>query len=417
MSASVQYNPLRDNAAECPWARVARDRQEHPIAWVDDASLAQGGYFIVTSYDLIKQVMLNPVVFSNEYGVTVVPTNQEEKILAFVDPPVHRWHRSLLADAFSRKSIEGMKTTVQDVVNDLIDQLPPHRFDLMHQLAFPITVSIIGGLLGVPKERATDFRRWATAIEESVCGVNVEKNAEIIPELYHYADEQVMSRLAMAAGDQPNDLITAIVNAEFEGRRFTHSEAVHLVAFLVVAGNSTMSDGITNLVYLIENNPAMKAKTLADLERYIPEAVEEMLRYDGPIHGLFRHAKTEAVVGGVTIPAGSRVLCFFGAGSHDPVAYSECPDEFVLDRENRGAGHLAFGWGIHLCIGAKLARLTLQIVGLALYRRLNNLRLDPSVKPQQKSGAVVRGWNNMFLLYDGIGGRELVPIDFPARVV
>lgn len=414
---NVHYDPMA-RFDGCPWREVSLDRNEHPIAWVEHKGInAQDGYFMVTSAELIREVMLNPSIFSSENGTTIVPVNQEEDVIGFIDPPKHRAHRSMFSSVFSRRSIDSLRELVQSAVHDRIDTLPPEggQFDLMHEFAFPMAVRIIGRLLGVTPEMEKDFRRWATAIEEAVSGVNLEENLKIVEGLYAFAAEQ--AEIRRLSDSPPDDLITAIVEAEFEGERWTDSQIIHSIAFFLIAGNSTVSDGMTNVIYNIENHPSEKEKLLADPDNIVPAAVEEMLRFDGPINGLFREAKEDIEVGGLLIPKSYRVFCYFGAGSHDPENYSHRPDEFLLDRGDTSPAHFAFGWGIHLCIGSKLARLALQNATYALYKRLPNLRMEPDCEPIQKPGGIVRGWNNIVMQYDGpVAARDVLPADFPPKI-
>jgi cytochrome P450 len=214
-----------------------------------------------------------------------------------------------------------------------------------------------------------------------------------------YLEEQI--RWRRESIDPPDDLISALIAAEMEnGDRLSDPEIRNMLQLLLVAGNSTTTDALCNLVYQLERHPEEKRKLLADLEGLAATAVEEGLRFDGPIHGIFRTCLEDYELAGVKIPKGARIYVLFAAGSHDPAAF-ERSDEFVIDRRAREANHFAFGWGIHFCMGANLARREVRVALQTLYGRLANLRLARGFVPQQKTGFFVRGWESLEMEYDG----------------
>jgi cytochrome P450 len=177
-----------------------------------------------------------------------------------------------------------------------------------------------------------------------------------------------------------------------DGERFSREEVVQMVLVLVGAGLSTTATLIGNTIVALESFPAAKARFLSDVDGLAEAVVEEGLRYDGPIHGLFRTVTAPVELQGRPLAPGERVFACYSAANHDPDRF-ERPDEFVLDRDWRALPpHMAFGYGIHHCAGAHLARLEAQVAIATLYRRLPGLRLADGFVPAQLSGAVFRGW-------------------------
>lgn len=398
----AEYNPVAETV-DPPWSAMAADRSACPVAHI---ALAEQEFFQITRYDLITEVLRDHKVFSNAHGVTVSVESysEEEQVLSFADPPRHTKQRRLLVSAFSPARVEAIGPHIREVADDLIDRLSGEggTFELTSSLGAPLPVQIICEMLGVPLEDRDDFRRWSEASERAASLPDRSSvQADLDAFSAYLADLVGERRAALAAGDTRDDLVSAIITAEVDGERFTPTECVAIIRLLLSAGNTTTTTLIGNLVKAIEDNPSEKAKLLADLEGLSMSAVDEGMRFDGPIHGLFRTALADTEVGGVVIPAGCRVLNLYGAGSHDPAAY-ERPDDFVVDRDWASIpSHLGFGMGIHHCLGSNLARMEAQVAIEALYRRLPNLRLADGFVPQQFPGAIFRTYGFLMLQYDG----------------
>lgn len=400
----VHYNPFAEKLFD-PWEAAAKDRVEHPVAYME-----AGDYFQVTSHKAIEEILLNHQVFSSALGVTLGDGGDPDfQVLVMTDPPAHLQHRNILKAAFTQRSVSELAPMAHENMHHLVEALPHEggTFDLIAKIANPLPVIIVAEMLGVPEEYHDNFRRWSLAAERSAQGIDVEENTLITEELHEFLMEQIDLRRGQ---DVPSDdLITAVINAEFEGKRFTDYEAVRLIAFLLIAGNSTTTDALGNIVYHLECNPAVKGQFLEEFPGSITDLVEEGLRFDGPVHALFRTAKENAVVEGVKIPKGSRVLLIYGAGNHDPAVFPN-PEEFILHRKDSNGSLQSFGWGIHLCLGAQLARMELKVALATLYGRLPNLRLAAGEVPDQKPGLIIRGWESLRMQFDGpVRPREVVP--------
>jgi cytochrome P450 len=387
------YDPFVEKP-EDPYPSIADVGPRCPVAKSD------AGWSVALGYKTIEGILRKPDLFSNR-GLT----NQrpERDVLAFTDPPRHTRHRRLLFKAFTPQRVEQMQPHIEEVANDLVDALPATGgvFELLDEIANPLPMRIITEMLGVPDADREKFRRWSQHVESAgskvVATPEEEKSHD---DLNAYVLEQI--RLRRASESPPDDLITAIAYAEIEGDRLTEIEGRDMVAILLTAGNGTTTNALANTVWAIESHPSEKAKLLADVDGSAAGAVEEGLRFDGPIHGFFRTVKEETVVEGETLAAGSRVFNCYASASHDPDMFPD-PDQFLIDRDwNDLPSHLAFGLGIHYCIGANLARMEATIGLKTMYRRLENLRIEPGFLPKQKPGGMWRSWESLRLAYDRV---------------
>ena len=390
--ADAHYKPNESPAD--PYGAIALDRAEHPVVFDE-----QSGCYQVTSHAAIVEALTSPERFSSGQVTMQEQEDESGRPVVMLDPPSHGRLRQLLAAAFSRRRVDALKPHIEDVVHRLLESLPADApFDLVSSIGYPLPLTIVIELLGVPSEDHERFRTWTVATERRAQMTTQEGDDAKLAEFAGYLLEQIRRR--RESSTPTDDLITGMIEAEVDGERLSDSEIVANTSFLLVAGNSTTTDALGNLVHLLETNPSEKAKLLADLPRMAPKAVEEGLRFDGPVHALFRTAVADTKLAGVEIPSGGRLMLIYGAGSHDPAIFDE-PDRFVIDRTMAGRNHLAFGWGNHFCLGAKLARMELICAVHALYSRLPGLRMESGFAPTQGSGAILRGWESLEMRFDG----------------
>jgi len=371
------------------WEVVARDRARCPVAYNPRIDAFQ-----VSSYAALDHVLLDWRTFSSRGTVN----SHQEEILAFTDPPRHTRQRRLFTAALSQKRMEAAKPGIQRRVDELLDRLVTRRrFDVVEEFANPLVLGVICDLLGVPQTDIPRFRAWTKAAEANSYEPRPELTAQL-RELRRYSLDLLAER--RADPDPPDDLITALVHAEWDDDRLDDREIANIVEFLLVAANSTTTDAIGNLVWALETHPAEKAALLADLDGVVPSAVEEILRYEGPLHALMRTVTTETSLAGVAIPAGSKLLNLYGAASRDPAVYDD-PDRFCVDRDwSALPHHFGFGWGMHFCLGAHLARAEVSIAVSSLYRRLPTLRAVPGFTPVQIDAPFLRGWREVLVEFD-----------------
>ncbi len=371
------------------WEVVARDRARCPVAYSPQIDAFQ-----VSSYHALDQVLHDWRTFSSRGTVN----SHQEEILAFTDPPRHTRQRRLFAAALSMRRMDAAKPGIQHRVDDLLDHLANRgQFDVVEDFANPLVLGVICELLGVPEDDIPRFRTWTKAAEANSFQPRPELT-EQLRELRRYSLDLLARR--RSESDPPDDLITALMQADWEEDRLDDREIANILEFLLVAANSTTTDAIGNLVWALETHPEEKAKLLSDLDRLLPAAVEEILRYEGPLHALLRTVTTDTAIAGVDIPAGSKLLNLYGAASRDPEVYDE-PDRFRVERDWTSLPHhFGFGWGMHFCLGAHLARVEISLAVGSLYRRLPGLRAVPGFTPTQVDAPFLRGWREVPIEFD-----------------
>jgi cytochrome P450 len=313
-----------------------------------------------------------------------------------VDPPDHTRLRRLVSSAFSPRRIEALRPQVQAIVDDLLDDLaalgPDARADLVSAFAFPLPFTVICELLGVPEPDRTPLGSGLTALLVPTP----------TPAAYAKAKEAsdavvaMLEALVEAKQDTPgDDLVSGLLEARDGDERLNNQELLSTIFQLIVAGHDTTASLIGNSVVALFGNPEQLARLRAD-PGWIPAAVEECLRYDAPVpHATFRYAVEPVEIGDATIPAGAQVIICLAAANRDADRY-ECPE--VLDIDRAEARHLAFGHGIHHCLGAALARMEGQLALTSLLRRFPQLRLAVPLDElhwDHGDGLVLRGLSEL----------------------
>jgi len=391
----ARYRPVSAKTAE-PWEAIAADRDRCPVAFSPDIDAFQ-----VTSYPAVKDALRNPRVFSNRWDSATPrpePLPVEDQVLAYTDPPRHTQQRKLLTAALSASRMEKLRPVMQRFVDDIIDGLVARGggFEVISTLARPFPAHMTAELMGVPVDDREQFIRYSELAELETAFPGTYRDQ--LDEWGRYIEDLVEQR--RAAGPESDDLITTMCFAQIDGQRFTAHEVSRMVMLLNSAGNTTTTTLIGNAIWLLDRYPDQKARYLSDIEGRVEPLVEETLRFDGPIHGLFRRTTEDTALAGQPVPVGQQVFACYAAANHDPAVYHD-PDRFLVDRDwKQLPAHLAFGYGIHHCIGANLARVEAQVALATLYRRLPGLRVRPGFTPEQVPGLIFRGWMGLELAYD-----------------
>jgi cytochrome P450 len=290
-----------------------------------------------------------------------------------VDPPDHTRLRRLVSAAFSPRRIEGLRPRVQSIVDDLLDDIadqgPDSQVDLVGALAFPLPFTVICELLGVPELERAELGQGFTAMLVPTPTATEYAKAKTASD----AVVAMLGALVAAKQDAPgDDVISGLIAARGGDQCLNTQELLSTIFQLIVAGHDTTAILIGNSVVALLRNPEQGAHLRAD-PNTIPAALEECLRYDAPVpHSTFRYATRELDLGGVTIPAGAQVIISLAAANRDADLYAN-PELLEIDRAE--ARHLAFGHGIHHCLGAPLARMEGQLALASLLRRFPELRL------------------------------------------
>jgi len=313
-----------------------------------------------------------------------------------VDPPDHSRLRRLVSAAFTPRRVEQLRPRVQAVVDDLLDAMaaagPDARIDLVGAFAFPLPFTVICELLGVPEPDRSDLGRGLTALLVPTATTAEFARAKAASDAVVAMLEALVDAKQVSPGD---DLVSGLISARDGDERLSTQELLSTIFQLIVAGHDTTASLIGNSVVALLQHPEQLDDLRADPEK-LAAAVEELLRYDAPVpHSTFRYAVAPMEFGDVTIPAGAQVIISLAAANRDRGQYAE-PQELDIDRaESR---HLAFGHGIHHCLGAPLARMEGQLALGSLLRRFPALRLAVPVDELHwghGDGLVLRGLSEL----------------------
>jgi cytochrome P450 len=309
--------------------------------------------------------------------------------MLFSDPPVHTRLRKLVSRDFTPRRIREMEPRIREIATRLIDRVAAKgSFDVMEDLANPLPVMVIAEMLGVAPDLYATFKHWSDVI---VSGDNTIPG-EPLPEEFHTSVERLRAYFSEEIEKRRSrpgpDLVSALVAAHEESDALDANELLAFVILLLLAGNETTTNLIGNGSLALGRNPE-QMEVLRREPTLLPRAIEEMLRYDGPVQSTARFASSNVEVGGTFFPAGFPVFVILAAANRDPAQFPN-PDRFDVTREPNE--HLAFGEGIHFCIGAPLARLEARIAFGEMLARFPRLRLrDPSAKPGYKGSYFLRG--------------------------
>lgn len=353
----MEYNPFDPAVKDNPYPYYAYLREHAPVYQVEGM-----GCWAISRYADVDFVLKNPKLFSSEILFTALlgdmnPVPEAPSLIAS-DPPVHTRMRKLINKAFTPRLINSLGPRVREITLDLLQQvMEPNAFDLVHDLSSPLPVILIAEMLGVEPDRRDDFKRWSddivSAANRMYSPEEEQRIRKSIDEFRTYFQETIEARRKAPR----EDLITGLVKAEEEDQVLTSGEVLGLAVLLLVAGNETTTNLLGNTMLALLSHPDQLAKVQAD-RALIPNTVEEALRYDGPVQGIFRQAVEDIDLAGTTIPAGSMVLPLFASANHDATKF---PDPERFDVTRLIDSHLAFGFGIHFCLGAQLARIETQI--------------------------------------------------------
>ncbi|MEM1437138.1 MAG: cytochrome P450 [Pseudomonadota bacterium] len=330
-------------------------------------------FYTLSRYEDVEQALRDIDTFSSQYGQGPRFTNPQGMLC---DPPQHTFMRKLVQRAFTPRSLAELSGAVEALTHELIDTIltGDGQVDLHDDFAFPLPVVIIAGMLGVPTADLEQFKHWS---DIQVAAMGAEDPAQYAAEqqqfLAYMSDHLLSRRSAIEVGTPvPDDLLSLIAGARFEDGSFISvADALSVLMQLLVGGNETTTSLITNLLWRLLEAPERWLMLLSD-RSLIDAAIEESLRYDPPVLGLYRSTTRAVTLHGVTMPEGSKVLINYAAANRDPRVF-ERPDVFDLQRAR--PRHMAFGLGVHFCLGAPMARMEAEIALRALLDRLPELRL------------------------------------------
>jgi cytochrome P450 len=405
MSAD-EYNPLSPAALADPYPIYARAQRETPVFYSPRFNL-----WIVTRYEDIWVALRDPSTFSSALSTTVgttVPPEVEAVLaegwgeistLVTSDPPAHTRFRSLINKAFTPRRVAERAERIQEIANELVGGFwADGRADLLLRFAYPLPMTVIAEILGVPQRDLDRFKRWS---DDAVARLSAELPldrqiacARSLVEFQHYFSDRLDER----EREPRDDMLTDLLNARIEGTApLSRGEQLSILQQLLVAGNETTTNLIANMVVLLLERPETWRAVCAEPAR-AAAAVEEALRMESPVQGLFRSTTREVELGGVRIPAGAHLQLLYAAGNRDPAEFPH-PERFDLERAN-ASSHLAFGGGAHFCLGASLARLEGRIALQTLAARLPGLALDPGEELLRVPHFFLRGFEHLWVRWE-----------------
>jgi cytochrome P450 PksS len=374
------------------YARLRAHSPVYPVTLPDKQTA-----WLVTRYDDVAMVLrderfgkdilrlLTPEQLANQPWMPAMFKPLARNMLD-VDPPDHTRLRALVQQAFSPRVVESMRPRIESLANELVDRFGRRRVDLIHDYALPIPTTIIAEMLGVDARDRHKFHRWSSAILSSTSSRHGIFWA--LPNGWLFL--RYLRKLVQDRRSHPrDDLVTALVEAHEAGDRLADDELMSMIFLLIIAGHETTVNLIGNGMLALMEHPD-QLERLRGEPTLIKSAVEELLRFTSPVEtATERYAREDVTVAGVTIPKGSMVLAAIASANRDETRF-ENPDTLDIAREPNK--HLAFGLGIHFCLGASLARLEGQIAINTLLSRVGDLQL--AVKPDAlrwRPGLVLRG--------------------------
>jgi cytochrome P450 len=322
-------------------------------------------FYTLSRYADVEWALRDIETFSSEWGQGPRFTPPAGMLS---DPPQHTFFRGLVQQAFTPRAIDALAPRVAGLARMLLVAVPnASRWDLHDDFAFPLPVTVIAEMLGVPAHDLHFFKRWSDASVAAMGSEDPTPYQAELGDMARYLHGQIADRRARG-GD---DLIARLVAARDDARSLGDGEVLGVVTQLLVGGNETTTSLITNAMWRLLAEPALWRRLVAE-PALIDRALEESLRLDPPVLGLYRTTTRDVEVRGVVIPAGSKVMLHYGAANRDPEAFDD-PDRFSFDRPPKR--HFAFGLGVHFCLGAQLARLEGACALHALVERCPDLRL------------------------------------------
>jgi cytochrome P450 len=350
------FDPFSEEFWNGAWETYRRMQEETPVYYNDEYD-----FYALTRHADVAAGLKDFETYSSAYGIdlSMVRSGQRPpQSIIFMDPPDHRNMRSLLNKVFTPRAIQSQRQMVIAKIDKYLNAADPDRFDAVQEFSGPFPVEVITTMLGVPEEHAQQIRHW---IDESLTRepgqVEVAEQgmqANINTAMLYY-------ELVKQRREEPrDDLFTKLIDAEIEREdgESTKLDDIEIAGFATLlggAGAETVTKLVGNAAVVFGRNPDQWQKLLDDRSK-IPAAVEELLRYEAPSQYQVRRSMKDVHLHGVTIPAGKPVFLINGAANRDPEAWTD-PDKFDIDRDRSEAQNMGFGYGIHSCLGAALARM------------------------------------------------------------
>ncbi|MEE6136830.1 cytochrome P450 [Mycobacterium sp. 050128] len=357
-TAQLVFDPFSEEFFNDPYPTYRRMREEAPVYYDETHD-----FYALTRHEDVSAAFKDYETYSSARGIdlAMVKNNdlpQDSKSMIFMDPPEHRRMRSLVNKVFTPRAITSLKDSVTELIEYHLSRINPNRFDVVADFSALFPVEVISTVLGVPAAHRQQIRHWVDASLHREPG-QIEMgdaNWEAVTQIGAFYYNLIQERRKAPQDDMISGLIAAEVEREGGGTtQLTDLEITGFATLLGGAGAETVTKLVGNAVVQFARNPDQWQKLLDDRGK-VPAAVEEVLRYEAPAQYNVRCSLKDVELHGVTIPAGKPVFLLGGSANRDPNAFTDA-DKFDIDRDRTEAQNLGFGYGVHSCLGAALARL------------------------------------------------------------
>ncbi|PJE19861.1 MAG: cytochrome [Mycobacterium sp.] len=397
------FLPLRSaGSLENPYPIYSVIRTVRPVLEVPVPNYAGPGAWMLTRYRDVHSVLRDPRFSVERLRAPLMRDNLDRmpeflrqsatgmRSMLVMDPPDHTRVRKLVNKAFTPKRVAALRGHIEAIVGELADEAQAKgTFDLIHDVAEPLPAIVIAELLGVPAEDHRQFRQWSSAMINGFGSPNAEAratSAAAARQVFDYLADVIAARRRTPR----EDLISAMIAAQEERDALTDAELLATGNLLLLAGHETTTNLIGNGSLALLREPDQWNR-LCEEPALLPTAIEELLRYDGPVQATVRVALEDVAIDDQVISEGSLVLVNIGSANHDPETFED-PDQLDLARAPNP--HLAFGFGTHFCLGAPLARLEARLAFDALTKRFPRLSLVDD-RPVYRTNPVLRGLTSL----------------------
>jgi cytochrome P450 len=372
------------------WPYFARLRKEDPVHYCRDSEF--GPYWSITKYKDIMAVDTNHAAFSSEGGITIVDPKEDFKLPMFIamDPPKHDAQRKTVSPIVSGPNLAAMEPIIRERAGAILDGLPVgETFDWVDTVSIELTTMTLATLFDFPWEDRRKLTRWSDVATANPKSGLVESDEARRAELFECAD--YFTRLWNERVNAPprGDLISMLAHGEAT-RNMDRMEYLGNLILLIVGGNDTTRNSITGSLYALNQNPEQYDKLRANQE-LIPSMVSEAIRWQTPLAHMRRRAIQDVELNGKQIKKGDKVVMWYVSGNRDEEVIDN-PDAFIIDRPNVRR-HLSFGFGIHRCVGNRLAELQLKIIWEEIFKRFP--RIEVMGEPRRVLSAFVKGYESL----------------------
>jgi cytochrome P450 len=340
----------------------------------------------VFRYNDVQRVLSEYSTFSSQF---LGGGRSLDASMISMDPPRHRQLRSLTTLAFTPRTIAQLEPRIAEIVHEQLDKVVAQgHMDIIDDLSYPLPVTVIAELLGIPLADRERFKRWSDQFVGALPTQGIDPEDEMA-EYFRWIIEQRRQ-------EPKNDLISALLAAQIDGQHLTEWELLGFCVLLLVAGNETTTHLIANAIWCLDDHPEALAELRAN-RALLPDAIEEVLRYRSPLKMMFRVAAQDTMLGDMQIRAGEPVVAWIGSANRDE---SQFPNADTFDIHRSPNRHLAFGYGIHFCLGAPLARLESKVALDIMLDRLPNLRRDRDVPLEPIPAFILHGVQHMPVTFE-----------------